>query len=238
MAKRFTDTDKWKKPFVRGLQGPYKLLWLYILDDCDHAGVWHVDFEVARIRIGEQVDKREALAAFGPRVEVFADGTKWFLKDFIDFQYGQLSEKNRLHQSVINILQKNKLGAYKPLPRGQGQEQGQGIGQGQVTPKHEIIIGEQNGHQISIKPKYLDDRPVIIHDLRLYFEQKNQLAALIRARWTKFSEFMDQNPANVFEDDTHLYNAFKKFNTKPNETRRNTASAEVIDPDRKYSNKL
>jgi len=26
MPKRFTDTEKWKKPFIRGLQGPYKLL--------------------------------------------------------------------------------------------------------------------------------------------------------------------------------------------------------------------
>lgn len=134
MPKRFTDTEKWKKPFIRGLQGAYKLLWLYILDDCDHAGIWHVDFEVARIRIGEDVDKQQALNVFGPRVEVFGNGSKWFLRDFIDFQYGQLSEKNRLHQSVINILQKNELGPYKPLPRGQGQGtiQGtiQGIGQG------------------------------------------------------------------------------------------------------------
>ena len=53
MAKRFTDTEKWKKPFIRGLEGAYKLLWLYICDDCDHAGIWQVDLEVASIRIGE-----------------------------------------------------------------------------------------------------------------------------------------------------------------------------------------
>ena len=39
MAKRFTDTDKWKKGFIRNLPTKYKLLWLYILDDCNHAGV-------------------------------------------------------------------------------------------------------------------------------------------------------------------------------------------------------
>lgn len=136
MPKRFTDTDKWKKPFIRTLQGPYKLLWLYILDDCDHAGIWQVDFEVARIRIGEQVDKQTALNIFADRIEVFGGGSKWFIKDFIDFQYGQLSEKNRLHQSVLNILQKNELGVFKPLTRGQGtiQGQGQGIGQGKGEP--------------------------------------------------------------------------------------------------------
>jgi len=130
MAKRFTDTDKWKKPFIRGLQGAYKLLWLYILDDCDHAGIWQVDFEVARIRIGEQIDREQAISAFGDRIEIFNNGSKWFLRDFIDFQYGQLNEKNRMHLSVINILDKNEIGAYKALPRGQGYIQGQGKGQG------------------------------------------------------------------------------------------------------------
>ena len=35
MAKRFTDTDKWKKGFIKRLPAKYKLLWLYILDDCN-----------------------------------------------------------------------------------------------------------------------------------------------------------------------------------------------------------
>ncbi len=61
MAKRFTDTDKWKKPFLRGLDGAYKLLWFYILDDCDMAGIWQVDFEVARIRTGQQFDYESAI---------------------------------------------------------------------------------------------------------------------------------------------------------------------------------
>jgi hypothetical protein len=137
MPKRFTDTDKWKKPFIRGLQGPYKLLWMYILDDCDHAGIWQVDFEVARIRIGEDVDYQTAEKLFHGRIQVI-DKFKWFVPDFITFQYGELSEKNRLHQSVLNILVKynlrSELAPSKPLIRGQGQgtiqgkEQGQGKG--------------------------------------------------------------------------------------------------------------
>ena len=111
MAKRFTDTDKWKKPFIRSLEAPYKLLWFYILDDCDHAGIWHVDMEVASIRIGHHVDEKTALKNFGERINNFAPG-KWFIPDFIFFQYGELTEKNRLHVSVINILNKYKI---KPL---------------------------------------------------------------------------------------------------------------------------
>lgn len=144
MAKRFTDTEKWKKPFIRGLQGAYKLLWFYILDDCDHAGIWQVDFEVARIRTGEQLDKQAAIAAFGDRIEIFAEGTKWFLRDFIEFQYGQLSEKNRMHLSVINILTKNQLGAYKGLisPQGYGQGKEQGLSQGQEEGQRQKFMLE------------------------------------------------------------------------------------------------
>jgi len=61
MAKRFTDTDKWKKPFIRCMKAPYKLLWIYILDECDHAGIWHVDFDVAEIKIGEKLNLEFAL---------------------------------------------------------------------------------------------------------------------------------------------------------------------------------
>ena len=38
MAKRFTDNEKWKNQFFKGLSTVNKLFFLYILDDCDHAG--------------------------------------------------------------------------------------------------------------------------------------------------------------------------------------------------------
>ena len=80
MAKRFTDTDKWKKPFIRGLKSEYKILWLYILDECDHAGVWQVDFDVAKIKIGEpNITEQDALLCFGDRV-ICLEG-KWFIND-------------------------------------------------------------------------------------------------------------------------------------------------------------
>lgn len=137
MAKRFTDTEKWKKPFIRSLDAPYKLLWMYIVDDCDHAGVWQVDFEVARIRTGQDVNYETAKRLFAEKIFVI-EKFKWFIVDFVPFQYGELSEKNRLHISVLSVLSKYQLGPYKPLIRGQGQgtiqgkEQGQG--EGKVTP--------------------------------------------------------------------------------------------------------
>jgi len=117
MAKRFTDTDKWKKPFIRGMKAPYKLLWLYILDECDHAGIWQVDLEVAEIKIGERLNEDIAIKFLEKNISIFDNGKKWFIPDFIEFQYGQLNPENRAHNSVIKILLKNNLidEHYKPL---------------------------------------------------------------------------------------------------------------------------
>ena len=115
MAKRFTDTDKWRKPFMKGLPLEYKLLWLYILDDCDHAGIWVVDMEVAGIRIGAQLDEKLALELFADRVVAFDQGSKWFVRSFIEKQYkGQLNESNRVHSSVLSELKKHDLLKFLP----------------------------------------------------------------------------------------------------------------------------
>jgi len=120
MAKRFVDTNKYKKPFMRALPGAYKLLWDYICLDCDHAGIWQVDFEVARIYLGNDmtITKELAVGYFNTgeeRIQVLNGGSRWFIKPFIEFQYGVLDPNNRAHLSVIRILEKE--GVYKTLTR-------------------------------------------------------------------------------------------------------------------------
>ena len=115
MAKRFTDTDKWKKTFIKSIPASYKLLWLYICDDCDHAGIWHVDTQIASLRIGEDISESKAVEIFGEKIIVFDNGNKWFIPSFIEFQYGILNEKNRVHESILKILFKYNLLENKPL---------------------------------------------------------------------------------------------------------------------------
>jgi len=121
MAKRFTDTNKYRMPFIRGLQGAYKVFWDYLNHDCDHAGIWIVDFEVAQLFLGKDmvVNKSDALKYFNEgqtRVIEFDNASKWFILPFIEEQYGQLNENNRVHNSVIISLMKfNLLQKYKAL---------------------------------------------------------------------------------------------------------------------------
>lgn len=117
MAKRFTDTEKWKKPFIRGLQGAYKLLWLYICDDCDHAGIWQVDLEVASIRIGEPLYLAKAIESFEDKIVIFDNGHKWFIPSFLEFQYPSgLNPDNRAHSSIIFLLEKYNLRKIQNKP--------------------------------------------------------------------------------------------------------------------------
>lgn len=116
MAKRFTDTNKYRKSFIRELQGAYKLLWDYLYHECDHAGIWHKDFEIAQIYLGKDmpVNEEAALTFFNKgdvRIIPYDNDKKWFIPSFIEFQYGLLNSQNRAHNSVINILKKE--GLYK-----------------------------------------------------------------------------------------------------------------------------
>lgn len=104
-----TDTDKWKKPLLKSLPPEYKLLWLYITDQCDHAGIWDVEIDIAETRLGIILSEDAALEKLGDKVIPFDGGTKWFIPSFISFQYGDLNPKNKVHNSVLNILTKYNL---------------------------------------------------------------------------------------------------------------------------------
>ena len=109
MAKRFTDSSKWKKPFFKGLSTVDKLFFLYLLDNCDHAGVWDVEMDVACLRIGEKLNPAELLQKFNGYVHVFDNYEKWFIPAFVEFQYGTLNLAVNAHKSVISILRKRGL---------------------------------------------------------------------------------------------------------------------------------
>ncbi len=103
MAKRFIDTNIFRKPSVRAMKAPYKALFIYLLCECDHAGVWDVELDVAEARLGMKLDPDKALAELGGTVVEVGTG-KWWVADFVEFQYGNLNPSNRVHLSVLNRL--------------------------------------------------------------------------------------------------------------------------------------
>lgn len=143
MAKRFTDTDKWKDEWFLELEPTMKMLWIYILDTCDHAGIWRANFKLASYCIGTILDKQSASKALESRIKI-VDEDKWHVPKFIAYQYkGKLNPDNKAHLGVINSLTLHGLDSspflapFKPLPsqdtldqRGLGIGIGTGVGIG------------------------------------------------------------------------------------------------------------
>ncbi len=105
--KRFTDTDIWDKEWFMKLSCKQKCLIRFIFDKCDAAGVWSANWTLASAYIGEKITERD-LIPFGNRIERLSDG-KYFVPDFIEFQYGTLSENCKPHTKIISLLKKYDL---------------------------------------------------------------------------------------------------------------------------------
>ena len=103
--KRFIDSDIWKKRWWRNLPPKMKLFYFYMLTQCDHAGMYDVDLELAEFQIGMPVKQSDVDKYLKNHIEIIKED-KWFLRKFVDFQYGQLRDTNNAHISVIKILNK------------------------------------------------------------------------------------------------------------------------------------
>jgi hypothetical protein len=110
MAKRFTDTDKWKDEWYTDLPNDYKIIWQYLLDTCDNAGIYKRNIKLLNIMCNTNVSETDILNAYKLRVTPISD-EKWIINKFCVFQYGPdfLESKNKAVISVVNKLIENNL---------------------------------------------------------------------------------------------------------------------------------
>lgn len=146
-AKRFRDTGRWRG-WYRELPPKIKLLWDYLCDECDHAGIFKEDYALASFCIGEAVTWEDVKTFLASKI-VRIDSDKLFIPSFIEFQYGlceevRLNPENNAHKGVIKELRKNGIdpdslapskplpspsyGAHEDLARSTGKGKGEGIG--------------------------------------------------------------------------------------------------------------
>ncbi|MEZ6115808.1 MAG: hypothetical protein R3C28_04445 [Pirellulaceae bacterium] len=108
MAKRFTESTKWRDSWFMALPPEFKLAWLYVCDECDHAGILELNERLANLQIGIEIDWQAFLAQCGRRVEYIKE-SKYWVRTFCEFQHGKLNPGNRVHKSVIRRLESLKL---------------------------------------------------------------------------------------------------------------------------------
>jgi len=97
-----------------------KLLWQWLCDRCDNAGIIDPDIELASFQIGYQYPIN-TLSEFSGRIVQIPCG-KWFIPKFIEFQYGNLSDECKAHRPIFLSLDKHGIDAtnlqYKGYPKG------------------------------------------------------------------------------------------------------------------------
>ena len=117
MAKRFIDTKIWDKSWFRKLEPRGKLIWIYILTKCDHAGILDGDWEAASFFIGEEIKSESDLPQSIRDKMHRIDEEQYFISSFVDYQYGLLKESSKPHMSVIKRLKDKGLDNYiKTVP--------------------------------------------------------------------------------------------------------------------------
>lgn len=108
MAKRFIDTELFEDPWFMDLSISGKVLWVYCLTKCDHAGVLKWNLKLIQFQTGiknmDTVSKE-----LGNRIVRVSDDYI-FIPKFFEFQYPNYPEKKfKAADSAIRILQKYNL---------------------------------------------------------------------------------------------------------------------------------
>jgi hypothetical protein len=149
MAKRFIDTGLFDDSWFMGLSKDAKLLWLYLITKCDHAGIIDFNDKLCRVQTGiEKID--DAFKQLGDRCLTVRERYR-FIPKFIYFQYPNFPNSNARAQNsaisrlmefnLIEQLDNGILTLSKELPNSYGYGKGNdtGInGKGGVGGKPEI----------------------------------------------------------------------------------------------------
>ena len=115
MAKRFMDNTIFDKSWYRKLPVRLKIVWFYLINKCNHAGIWECDVDLLSFQIGDEYTLEEILEAFGDNLKEIGDN-KIYITKFIEFQYGlPLNRKVKVHQSVLKLLDKSGIELANPL---------------------------------------------------------------------------------------------------------------------------
>ena len=109
MAYRFTDTDKWRDAWFSNLSQIEMLLFMYLCDICDIAGIAEVNLRIwaFELRSNESTIKG-ALEGLQKSITISQCGNYIYLKNFLKHQKNlPLNQKNPAHRGIIKRFEMN-----------------------------------------------------------------------------------------------------------------------------------
>jgi hypothetical protein len=215
MAKRLTDSEKWKDAWFMDLPSKYKLFWLYLLDNCDHAGIWRVNFKVANFHIGEELTQHDVKMVLLGRINFLSD-EYWQVTKFIDFQYGGV-KNDAVGKSVQKILNSHNLPFYiAPIKGHDSPYQG-------TKDKDKVMVIDKDkaivNYGVHNEKRYILIIPDTIGSQKIRvngedgFNQLFEVNQSVISHPGKVNDFLFANMGAHYTGFMHVYRAFSKYIT-------------------------
>ena len=116
MPKRFISTELFDKVWFQNLPLKMKILWIFFITHCCHAGIIELNFRPMQFKLGQKYTLDEIQHYFGNQI-VQIDDDKWLVVKFFNHQYGDtINPNNRVQKTALIKLNKygiteEKLGA-------------------------------------------------------------------------------------------------------------------------------
>jgi len=108
MAKRFIDTSFLSQTWIRKLTPEQKCFLIYIMLECNNAGIIDLDIEAAEFWIGKKIGDPSKFLPGGYLIFIKESG-KYFLPKFIFYQYGDLKSNKNIVVQARQILDNHGL---------------------------------------------------------------------------------------------------------------------------------
>jgi len=108
MTKRYTETEKWNSVFFQELSVEYKLIWFYLIENCDYSGIWKINLRNLEYFTGIKTSIFKIKKNFNNKILI--KNEILFIPSFIEQQGNfPLNIKNNAHNGIYKKLKKHNL---------------------------------------------------------------------------------------------------------------------------------
>lgn len=174
MAKRFIDTGLFDDDWFMDLSKDAKILWIYFLTKCDHAGMLKLNARLCEVQTGIK-DLNGIIKLLGNRIITVSERL-YFIPKFLQYQYpGFPYSKAKAQLSAIEILTKyglfedGKLTVGELLRNSYGNNNNNGNGESEdespenkdrliIPPTFEMVDRYCKKRNNGIDPQYFIDK--------------------------------------------------------------------------------
>lgn len=104
MTIRFTETGKWRDKWFRKLSPTEKLLFLWMIDNCDSAGFWEVDLELAAQETGATRPRIQGAFKGLARAYIQSGDYIWIWRFIVVQRNWPYSPENNAHKAIKRLF--------------------------------------------------------------------------------------------------------------------------------------